>query len=218
MPIIMPTLPLSMSEGLHKNPSFNTVRQKGPAGINAGIALKPFPTWDFQFSLENIQGHEQDKQTAVAQFLGTFMATAGGAGTFLFTDQQDNTVTNAQFGIADGKSISFQLSRNIFGAVDIIQNVVGTPTIRLNGSLSVPASISPSGIVTITEVPDAGVVLTWSGSFRYLCRFSEDTVDAVRTMTINNGIDTWTMSGIKFSSEFQPGIQNFGVIAAPGGN
>jgi hypothetical protein len=213
---VMPTLPISMQGGIHKTPSFNTLLQKGTAGINAAVSLKPFPTWNFEWELDNIQGNESDAQSAVALFLGMFMRVNGSANLWLFTDPQDHSVTNMPFGIADGKSISFQLSRQIGGAVDIVQNVVGTPTIFLNGSLSVPASISPSGVVTITEVPGAGVVLTWTGQFQYLVRFADDVQDATRTFTTNSGVDQWSIGSIKFNSEFQPGIQNFGVIS-PGG-
>ena len=214
---IMPTLPLSMAAGLKKTPNFNTVRQKAPAGVNAGIALKPYPTWDFEFSMDHIQGHEQTATSAVAQFLGTFMATAGGAGLFLFTDPQDNTVTGAQFGTGDGVTSVFQLSRNISGSPDIIQNTNGTPNFYVDGTLTAPASISATGIITFTLAPVAAAVITWSGSFYYLCRFSEDTVDATRSSTINSGTDQWMMQGIKFSSEFVGNIDTYGMIAAPGG-
>jgi uncharacterized protein (TIGR02217 family) len=218
MPIIMPTMPLSMAKGLSKSPSFNTVLQKGPAGINAAIALRPFPVWSFEFDLDSVQGHEQDAQTVVAQFLGTFMATCGGAFPFQFVDPQDSHATNAQFGIGDNVTTAFQLSRNIFGSIDIIQNLPVPPTIFVNGAVNAGLTISSSGIVTFTDPPAEGDVLTWSGSFRYLCRFSADIVDATRTFTINNMIDTWQFSSIKFSSEFQPGLQTFGKLAAPGGN
>lgn len=217
---VLQNFPLSMAEGLHKNPNFNTVRQKGPAGINAGIALKPYPTWDFTFSLENIQGTEQNPATVLAMFFGIFMATAGGAGQFLFRDPQDNTEVGAQFGVGNGTATMFQLSRPIFGQPDIIQNLDGTPTIFINGTAATAAqaSVGPSGIVTFATAPANGATLTWSGAFFYLCRFSEDTIDSVRTFTINSGIDTWTISGVKFSSEFQAGLQSFGVIAAPTGS
>ena len=99
---IMPTLPISMQNGIHKSPSFNTVRQKGPAGVNSAFALKPYPTWDWEISLDHITGHEHTASSVVAAFLGTFMATAGGAGLFLWADPQDNSVMNAQFGKGDG--------------------------------------------------------------------------------------------------------------------
>ena len=214
---IMPPLPLSMAAGLKKSPNFNTVRQKGPAGVTSGIALKPYPTWDFEWSLDHITGHEQDATTAVAQMLGTFMATAGGAGLFLFQDPQNNTVTGAQFGVGDDVSVSFQLSRNIYGYPDIIQNTDGTPLIYVDGVEASPTDISSSGIITFATPPIRSGILTWAGSFYYLCRFSEDTIDATRNFTINSGIDHWMVQGVKFSSEFQSGIQSFGNIAIPGG-
>jgi hypothetical protein len=210
-------MPISMAAGLKKFPNFNTVRQKGPAGVNAGIALKPYPTWDFEFSLDHITGHEHTAASVVAQMLGTFMATAGGANLFLFTDPQDHAITGGQFGTGNGIATKFQLSRNIFGSVDVIQNLNGTPLIYVGGTLTTPASISSTGVVTFTTPPAAAAVLTWSGSFYYLCRFAEDTIDSTRSFTINSGIDHWMIQGVKFSSEFVPGVSTYGIIAAPGG-
>jgi hypothetical protein len=212
----MPTMPLSMAAGLKKSPNFNTVRQKGSAGINSGLALKPYPTWDFQWSLDRVRGHEHTASSVVAQFFGTFMATAGGAGLFLFADPQDNSVTGAQFGTGNGITTAFQLSRNIFGYPDIIQNTNGTPTIFINGGVVGPSDISATGVITFGSAPPPGSILTWTGSFRYLCRFDEDTIDSTRVFTINNGLDHWIFQGVKFSSEFAP-ASTFGAIAAPGG-
>jgi hypothetical protein len=213
---IMPTMPLSMAAGLKKTPNFNTVRQKGPAGVNSGIALKPFPTWDFEFSLDHITGHEHTASSVVAQMLGTFMATAGGAALFLFTDPQDCSVPYSQFGTGNGTTTAFQLSRNIYGAVDIIQNLNGTPTIYVGGVHNTTCSVSSTGVVTFSSAPANEAVLTWSGYFYYLCRFAEDTLDSVRDFTINSGIDQWMIQGVKFSSEFVSGT-TYGAIAAPGG-
>jgi hypothetical protein len=214
---IMPPLPISLAAGIKKSPNWNTVRQKGPAGINSAIALKPYCTWDFEISLDHITGNEATASSVVAQVLGTYMATAGGAGLFLFSDPQSNTVTGAQFGKGDGTSKSFQLSRNIFGYPDIIQCTNGTPSIYVGGTLTAPASISATGIVTFTAAPAIGAVLTWNGSFYYLCRFAEDTIDATRNFTINSGVDHWMIQGVKFSSEFVGGVQTYGNIATPGG-
>jgi hypothetical protein len=215
--VIMPPMPISMASGLKKSPNFNSLRQKGPAGVNAGVALKPYATWDFEFSCDHIKGHEQAAASVVAQMLGTFMATAGGANPFLFTDAQDNTVTGAQFGVGDGIHTKFQLSRNIFGYPDIIQNTKGTPSIYVSGTLTGPASISNTSVITFTSAPASGAILTWSGSFYYLCRFAEDTLDSTRSFTINSGIDQWMFGGVKFSSEFAPNATTYGIIASPGG-
>jgi hypothetical protein len=215
---IMPTLPLSMADGLHKSQNFDgTVRQKSVAGIVAAISTKPYATWDFSFSMDNIQGQETIKTSPVALFFATFAATSGGGLPFLFTDPQDNAVTLAQFGTGDGTTTTFQLSRNINGQVDIIQNLNGTPTIYVNGSPVTPASISSTGVVTFSSAPMSGYTLKWTGSFYFLCRFTEDTIDAVRTFTVNNGVDQWNFSGIKFSSEFVT-TSTYGKISASGGS
>jgi uncharacterized protein (TIGR02217 family) len=199
---IMPTMPLSMAAGLKKTPNFNTSKQKTAAGITSAISLKPYPTWDFEFSLDSIQGQESAASSVLAQFIGTFMATAGGANLFLFTDPQDNAVSAAQFGTGNGTTTAFQLSRTINGQVDVIQNLNGTPSIYVNGTPTTPSSISTTGVVTFSSAPTSGAVLTWTGSFYFLCRFAEDTVDATRSFTINSGIDQWNVEAIKFSSEF----------------
>jgi uncharacterized protein (TIGR02217 family) len=216
--VIMPTMPLSLAAGLKKTPNFNTVRQKVAAGRgNAAVSLKPYPTWDFEFSLDHITGNEAAGSSVIAQFFGTFMACGGGTGLFLFTDPQDNAVATANSGMlnvtpgaatpmgiaGDAVSTKFQLARSIGGlAWDIIQNVNGTPTIYVNGTPTAAYSISSTGVITFTSAPANGATLTWSGSFYYLCRFDADTVDATRSFTTNNGTDQWDVNSIKFSSEF----------------
>jgi hypothetical protein len=214
----MPTMPLSMASGLKKTPVFNTVRQKTAAGITNAIALQPYPVWQFEFGLDHVTGHEHTAASVVAQFLGTFMATAGGANPFLFTDPQDNSVVGAQFGTGqtNGSNTAFQLSRNINGQPDIIQNLNGSPTIYVNGTINANWSISSTGVVMFPAAPANNVTLTWTGSFYYLCRFSEDTIDAVRSYTINSGVDQWMFQGIKFTSEFVAGT-TYGAIANAGG-
>jgi uncharacterized protein (TIGR02217 family) len=213
---------ISMASGLRKTPNFNTVKQVTGVGITAAIARQPFPTWQFEFSMDSIVGRELLPTSPVAMFVGTYMATAGGAGLFLFADPVDNAVTGAQFGIGDGTSTKFQLSRNIYGAVDIIQNLNGAAVIYVDGTdttLSSPpdgVTISSTGVVTFSSAPANAAVLTWTGQFYFLCRFSEDTIDAVRSYSINNGLDHWNIVSIKFESEFSF-TTDYGNIAAPGG-
>ena len=219
--ITMPTLPLSMAKGLKKTPHYNTVIQKPAAGRGvASTSLMPVPTWDFECDLDNIQGNEAQVSSILATFLGTFMACNGQAGRFLFTDPQDNVITYANSCMADvtassltpmqltgnGISTQFQLGRNIggvVGALDVIQNVVGSITIEVNGSVLAATnySVGSTGIITFTTAPASGATLTWSGTFAYLCRFATDTVDAVRSFTTNSGTDVWMINTIKFSSE-----------------
>jgi hypothetical protein len=215
-----------MAKGLKKNPHFNTVVQKTAAGRGtSSTSLTPFATWDFEFDLDRITGNESTTASVLAQFTGTFMACNGSNGLFLFTDPQDNAVVYANSGmlnvtpgaatpmgtLGDGVSTKFQLARSIGGlAWDVIQNLNGAPTIKVGGvtkTAGTDYSIDANGVVTFVSAPGTlsplvTPTLTWQGSFYYLCRFSEDTVDSTRAFTTNSGTDQWDISGIKFASEF----------------
>lgn len=212
---IMPALPISMAKGLKKTPVFDTVLQKVAAMRgNGSTSLTPYASWAFEFDLDRITGNEAAATSVIAQFLGVFMACQGSNQPFLFTDPQDNAVSLINSGMigfttagpivaGDGATTQFQLARSIGGvAWDLIQNLNGSIVVKVNGSPVTPASVSSTGLVTFTTAPTAAATLEWEGSFYFLCRFSEDTVDAVRAFTMNSGTDQWDVDSLKFSSEF----------------
>lgn len=218
---IMPTLPISMGKGLKKSPAFNNAVQRVAADRgNAAISFKPYPTWNFEFDMDRITGNEAAASSVLAQFMGTLMVCNGSAQLFLFTDTQDNALVYANSGMLDvtpasatpmgttgnGVSTKFQLARSIGGiAWDVIQNTNGSPAIKVNGvtkTAGTDYSISSTGVVTFVAAPANGFSLTWQGSFYFLCRFSDNTVDSTRVFTTNSGTDQWDVSSITFSSEF----------------
>jgi len=165
----------------------------------------------------------------IAAFFDIYMQSLGSGQFFLIADPRDNTVSPgsgvllnvtpgaaspmSQFG--DGTSTQFQLAR-IIGpsglAIDIIQNVNGSPTLYINGEAFYGYSISEFGVITFNPsiyVPQPTDELTWSGQFYFLCQFSEDTLaDLARVGTTPNVYDPatqeglWTCGNIKFSSIF----------------
>jgi hypothetical protein len=216
--VICPALPLSMAKGLHKSPVFNPVVQRTAASRgNSSFSLTPYPTWAFEFDLDAIQGNEAAASSALALFMGTYMACGASNGLFLFTDPQDSAVAYANSGMLDvtaasttpmaavgnGVSTQFQLARSFAGmAWDVLQNINGSIAVKVNGSVVVPASVSSTGVVTFTTAPAASATLQWAGNFYFLCRFTDNSVDSTRSFTTNSGIDQWDINGVKFASEF----------------
>jgi hypothetical protein len=215
-------LPVSMAKGLKKTPRFDTVVQKVSAGRgNASVSLKPYPTWDFELDLDHIVGSEAQASSAIAQFLGMLMVCRGSNGLFLFADPQDSTVSYTNGGMlnvtpggspphpmrstGDGVSTQYQLARTIGGiAWDILQ-IVNVTGVQVNGatkSVGSDYTLNVGGVVTFAVAPPSASTLTWSGTFMYLCRFDSDSVDSVREFTVNSGTDHWSVSSVKFSSEF----------------
>ena len=218
---VMANFPLSMAKGLKKSPIFNSVVQRPVAGKGvASASLMPYPCWSFETDFDRITGNEAAASSTIASFMGIHIATNGRSFPFLFTDPQDSTVTNTVSGmlnvtpgaavpmgtVGDGVSTQFQLAR-IIGSMgvpnDIIQNVNGSISVYINGSLTALYSLGSTGIVTFNTAPALNATLTWAGSFYFYCRFLEDTLDCTRIYTQNSGTDQWDVDSIKFETEFQ---------------
>ena len=219
-PLMPSNMPWVRAAGLHKTPHFNTITMKPAAGRGVVTAsLVPYATWDFEVALSMAIGSESDSESIVNAFVGVFLQCQGATGFFLFTDPNDNvipqangTMLNVTPGAAtpmgnegDGSSTQFQLARIIGGGYDIIQNVNGTPTLYVNGSLTTSYSVSSTGVITFETAPPATATLQWTGSFYYLCQFAEDTLKDLSRMYAygpNIADSLWDCGDIRFSSVF----------------
>jgi hypothetical protein len=221
-PVMSTSVPWSLvKSGFRKTPHFNSVVQATAAGRgSSSLALQPYPTWDFTVDLDYVQGGESVQFSVLSQFLGCFMACCGRGGLFLFTDPIDNTVDdtglstpqscllNVTAGAAnpmgqtgDGSSTQFQLARRIDQGVDILQQVSGV-AVYVNGALTSAYTLSPTGLVTFSTPPANGAALTWSGSFQYLCQFSDDTLKDLARVSKNSQGFLWSCGSIAFESRF----------------
>lgn len=219
-PVMSTSVPWSLVKGgFHKTPHFSSVPQRPAAGRGIStLALMPYPTWDFELDLNAVLGGESISGSVLQDFLGCYMACLGGGGFFLFTDPNDNAVTLAASTMLDvtplsstpmsqtgnASSTQFQLARLIGPGVDILQNV-SSLVVQVNGStktLGTDYSVSATGVVTFVSAPAAAAVLTWSGTFQYLCLFKEDTLKDLARVNKNSAGFLWSCSSIAFESEF----------------
>jgi uncharacterized protein (TIGR02217 family) len=213
-PVMSTSVPWSLvKRGFHKSPKFTSEVQVTAANRgNSGLSTQPYATWEFDIDLNLVLGGEA--QTSLFQsFLGCYMACSGRARRFLFTDPNDNAVATAQSSmlnvspgattpmgtVGDGTSTQFQLARKIDQAFDILQQVSGA-TVYVNGT-STAVVISDTGVVTFSSAPAASAVLTWAGSFRYLCRFADDSIKDLVRINKNSSGFLWSGS-VAFESEF----------------
>ena len=167
---IFPTLP-GITWQTVKTPIFSTELQESASGREVAAALYANPKWKFSLSYEFLRaGAEQELQ----QLIGLFGVCKGRFGTFLFSDQSDNTVTDQAFAVGTGSQITFTLKRSIGAFSEPIAALNGTPTIKCNGTPVSIASIN-GGVITLAAPPTGN--LTWSGQFYYRCRFLNDSLD-----------------------------------------
>jgi hypothetical protein len=220
-PEMSPLTPWSLVKGgFRKTPCFNSLVQETAAGPGtSSIALMAYPTWDFEVDLSLVGGGESVQYSVFQAFLGTFIATCGGGAFFLFTDPNDSSVDdtglttpqsamlNVTEGAAtpmgqtgDGTSTQFQLARLIGAGVDVLQNVCNV-VVFVDGA-AVSFTIDDTGIVTFASAPANNAKLTWSGAFKYLCQFTDDTLKDLTRESKNSAGWLWSCSSIAFKGRF----------------
>ena len=221
-PVMSTSVPWSLvKSGFHKTPTFEggSLVAKSPTGHRTGLSLKPYATWDFSVDLNAVQGGEAIQGSVLQMFLGTFLATCGGAGFFLFTDPNDNIVDDSGLAIpqscmlnvtpgaaapmgllGDGVSTQFQLARQIDQGVDIIQQVSNV-TVFVNNVAAV-VTISTTGVITFAVAPAAGAKLNWTGNFQYLCQFKDDSLHDLARVNKNSLGFLWSCGSVAFESVF----------------
>ena len=197
--------------GFKKTPHYSSLSQKTVTGRRSSVSMMPFATWDFEVDLNYVLGGETIQGSVVQDFLSCFMQTHGAAGFFLFTDPNDNTVSDAEgillnvtpgcsapLGqVGDGTSTQFQLGRSIGSGLDLLQNVNGY-RVYVNGVEDDAYSINQTGVVTFNTAPATGAMLTWDGSFQYLCQFTDDTLKDFGRFSRNVSGFLWSGSSIAF--------------------
>lgn len=216
-PVMSTSVPWSLvKNGFKKTPRFNTVTQKTAAARGrSAFALMPYAEWSFEVDLAFVTGGEAVANSVLQSFLGCYLACCAGGNFFLFTDPNDSAVATTQgvmlnvtpgattpMGqVGDGASNAFQLARSIGQSVDVLQNVNITQLL-VNGVATTAYSISATGIVTfnVGNTPPANATLTWSGTFQYLCQFSEDTIQDLARVSRNASGFLWSASAVKFES------------------
>ena len=215
-PAMSTSVPWSLvKSGFHKAPTFEgaSLVNKAVTGHRTALSLKPYATWNFEVDLNYVQGGEAVQGSVLQSFLGLFLATCGGAGFFLFTDPNDSTVTTAQGcllnttpgaanpmgSVGDGVSTQFQLARTIAQGTDILQQV-SSVVVNVNGTATTVTQ--SNGVVTFSSAPAIGAVLTWAGSFQYLCQFTEDTLKDLARVSKNSTGFLWSCGAIDFEGLF----------------
>lgn len=124
---------------------------------------------------------------------------------FYYRDPDDCSVTAMHFGIGDGATTDFQVSRTLSATYQFTENIYAVggvnwrgiadlsqrppiidsaPTFYVNGSPGslVGNGVDRFGIVRFASAPGAGLPLTWTGFFYFRCHFVAETIDFAEFM------------------------------------
>lgn len=192
------TLPKGFTWGYKKSPKYATIEQmpfsmRHPAVANLQIST----IWEFELSWNYLKQNGVTTSNDLQYLTEFYEAMRGGYGWFTFDPSQYNfenlTVTydytqlkNGFFGLGDGTTTTFQLWRSTSALgggnvtlCEMIQNVTAMYGVYVNGT-EVASNTYTLGnfpaTITFNTAPAQAATLAWSGTYNYLCRFLEDTI------------------------------------------
>ena len=190
---VFPVLP-GLSWSVVKTPKWSTRVQTAVSGREYRAAYFSLPRWSFKLSYEVLRA---GALAELQQLVGFFNARQGIFDSFLYADPSDSAVTALQFGTGNGVTTAFQLVRTLGGNIEPVVALPAVPAVFANGVLqSSGVSVNlNTGLATFTTAPANGVVLTWTGSFYYRCRFLQDDIELENFMK-----DLWQAKKVEFIS------------------
>lgn len=211
---VFPALP-GQAFKITKAPHFATRTQRGVSGRELRMVDQPYPVWEFTLTWDYLRDKNDLRAGAgigpgigydeLRTLLGFFLVCQGSFQTFLFDDPTDDTVVGTGGSLngvsvnpADGGTTQFQLGRQLVvgGFIEPIVAPNSVGHVYVNGVDPGGWTINAAtGVATLASPPAGGEQVTWSGSFYFRCRFSEDAAEADNFM-----YQLWQMKQLKFRS------------------
>ena len=194
---VFPSLP-GLAWGTQRRVKWASRVQKSTSGKRQAIGYMSYPLYEWTIQFNVLREFASFDELATLQ--GFFNSMMGQVDTFLWADPHDAVASQQQFGVGNGSNKIFQLARAYGGYVEPVQSPALITQLRRATTVQTnPTHYSvdmTTGIVTFVTAPAAGNILDWTGTFRYRCAFTQDTLDLIN----QDGIDIWKTNKITFES------------------
>ena len=193
------TLPRGLGWNYKKSPKYSTIMQVPQSMRHPAVAtLQQGVIYEFELVFNYLKVAGVTTANDVAYLQAFYEALRGGYGWFTFDPSQYNLdtlsvsqditqIVNGFSGVGDGVTTVFPLWRSTSalggGSVtfcEMIQNVTGLFGVYVNGVLQSFGSFTQTNFpasITFSVAPPANQVVSWNGTYNYLCRFDEDQLD-----------------------------------------
>ena len=174
---VFPALP-GLGWSVMRTPMWSTNIQHTVSGREVRASFYSVPIYKYSLTYEVLR--QAAAFTEWQSLIGFYNARGGAYDSFLFDDPNDDTATLQSFGTGDGTTVAFQLKRTLGGFAEPVYNTNATPQIFKAGVLQTVVTnytISSSGLVTFVVAPAAAAALTWTGTYYWRLRFSDDSID-----------------------------------------
>ena len=175
------TLMVDAGWSVHRRPTRSTRRAQSVSGREVTSPFWIYPLREFELTFEGLNSAASQFQglaPALKQALdGFWNQVYGGAVTFLFDDEEDDTVTNGKIGTGDGVTTTFPLVRYLGTWAEPVGQVNTISQIAVNGTPTVAYTILQPNAIVFTSAPAAGAAITGSFTYYWQCRFKDEFID-----------------------------------------
>lgn len=189
-----------------RTPMWKTIKPVAISGKESAIALWSYPRYQYElvYNVLRTGSIAGSTYTEWQTLLGFYNARNGGFDSFLFDDEDDDSVTTQNIGTGDGTTTAFQLVRSLGGFAEpvLAPNVVttvydnGTPVNPLNYTVNNWAATNP-GVLAFTSAPAAGHTITATFTYYWPCRFVEDSCEFEKMLSGRYAVKKLTFMTIK---------------------
>jgi uncharacterized protein (TIGR02217 family) len=162
--------------------------QQAASGKETVVSRWTYPRWRWDLSFDFLRS---DVDHAELQALvGFFNARLGNADSFVYEDQDDNSITGQVLSTGDGTTKSFQLVRAFGAFVEPVLAPKSIANIYLDDVAQDPGDYSLTGwgtstpgVLTFASAPTSGAVVSADFAYRFPVRFQDDTIDFTKFMS-----------------------------------
>jgi len=175
--LIFPNL-RGLTYPIGKTPNWSTITQRSMTGIPKFFQQYTYPYYTLKLQFEYLSD-DNDQSDDIHSLMGFYNRNGGAGQDFLFADSlfENNTVNNQLFGVGDGITTQFRLTKNFGGFIEPVFGLVAAPVITKNGLTTSSFTWDTHALITFATAPAIGAQLKWSGYWYYRCHFKNDTSD-----------------------------------------
>ena len=195
-PPTFPTLP-GQGWSVHKKPVFSTRVASHASGREVRAGLYAHALYEFELTfngLDSSGGFPGLQAQSLQTLMGFFLTAQGQLNSFLYTDPTDSAVNNQVIATGDGATTAFTLGRSIGGYYEPVSYATAITSVTVNG-VATGVTFSAPNVIAFASAPASGASIAWTGTYAFLCRFLEDSMDFEEIIS-----GAWQNKSVKFRS------------------
>ncbi|HWB50170.1 MAG TPA: DUF2460 domain-containing protein [Stellaceae bacterium] len=207
MTVIFPTLP-GLGWSVSKQPRFATRIQRAVSGRELRVVEQPNPIWTWTLTYTLLRDAHDTRAASgpglghdeLRTLMGFFLQQQGAFQPFLFDDPTDDAISAQPLGTGDGGATVFQLVRSMAGFAEPITAPNAVTAVYFNGLLQSGSGYgvdAATGLVTFSNPPPAGQLVTADFTYYFRVRFADDTAEFENFL-----YQLWALKQVKLQSVF----------------